>query len=218
MIARIVPNPPKPFDPLWETLEEGAVVLRCHELHFDDGTTNDGTAFNPGFGRPLRWSFFGDPPVPVHYSAESGRAAVAESILHNATPGAFIPPRDWRTKVVTALRVNRTLRLARLHSDGLRRLDVHARDLTDTDSDQYQWTVQWAQAAYEAGAEGLVWMSRQHNSDRAYCLFGGADRCSEDDLAAVAGHQEARVFATPADAEWLYQEMLGVKVQTRPLH
>jgi RES domain len=213
--GRTVPEPPDPFDPLWEVLSAGTRIFRVHEPRFADGAPNDGTVFNPGFGSPLRWSFFGDPPVPVHYSAESPEAAVHESILHDAVPNGHLPRAAWLQKVLTPLRTTRDLRLVQFHSDGLRRMNVHARDLTDTDSDQYPFTAEWARAAHAAGAEGVVWMSRQINSVRAYCLFGG--RAAAEDLDPIRGDPDARVFATPADSEWLYDIALRMRVTTRPI-
>lgn len=193
----------------------GSRLLRVHEPRLPDGTLNDGRLFNPGFGAPMRWSFFGDPVVPVHYSAASAEAAVHESVLHNAVPHAHLARAVWIRKVLTPLRTTRELRLVMLHSDGLRRLHVHARDLTDTDSDQYPFTVEWAIAAHEAGADGLVWISRQLNSVRAYCLFG--DRVAPADLEVIPGDPETRVFATPADSEWLYDVSLRMRVTIRPV-
>lgn len=213
--GRTVPNPPDPFDPLWETLPVGSRIFRVHEPRFPDGTANDGTVFNPGYGSPLRWSFFGDPVVPVHYSASSPEAAVHESILHDAVPRAHVPQASWIRKVLTPLRTTRDLRMVQFHSDGLRRFDVHARDLTDTDSDQYPFTVEWALAAHAAGGEGVVWMSRQLNSVRAYCLFG--DKVAATDLDPLPSDPEARVFATPADSEWLYDIALRIRVTIRPV-
>lgn len=215
MTARLVPDPPVPFDPLWETLAVGSRLCRVHEPAFPDGSANDGTAFNPGYGSRMRWSFFGDPVVPVHYSAESPEAAVHESILQRAVPHAHLPRVEWISKVLTPLLTNRELRFVKLHSDGLRRLGARARDLTDTDSDQYPFTVEWASAAHAAGADGVAWMSRQLNSERAYCLFG--DRVATTDLTALVADPEARVFATPADSEWLLEIAVRMKVTLRPV-
>jgi RES domain len=213
--CRNVPKPPDPFDPLWEPLPAGSRVFRVHEPRFPDGTANDGTVFNPGYGSPLRWSFFGGPIVPVHYSAASPEAAVHESILHVAVPYAHLSRASWFLKVLTPLRTTRDLRLVQLHSAGLRRLGVHARDLTDTESAQYPFTVEWAHAAHAAGADGVVWRSRQLNSLRAYCLFG--DKVAASALDPIPGDPEARVFATPADSEWHYDIALRMRVTIRPV-
>lgn len=57
-------------------------------------------------------------------------------------------------------------------------------------------------------------MSRQPNSVRAYCLFG--DRVAAGDLDPIPRDPEARVFATPADSEWLYDIALRMRVTIRP--
>lgn len=215
MITEQVPEPTEPFDPLWEVLPAGSVAFRVHEPSFPDGTRNDGTVFNPGFGAPMRWSFFGDPSVPVHYSAASPEAAVHESILHGAVPGSHVPRDAWIRKVLTPLRTVRDLRLVSFRSDGLRRLGLHGRDLTDTAPDQYPRTVLWARSAHAAGADGVVWLSRQLNSVPVYCLFG--DQVGSDDLEPLLGDPRARVFATPADAEWLYDVALRMRVTIRPV-
>jgi hypothetical protein len=215
VIGRTVPKPPDPFDPLWESLPAGSRLYRIHEPRSPDGAANDGTIVNPGYGTRLRWSFFGTPIVPVHYSAASPEAAVHESILHDAVPHAHVPRAAWIRKVLTPILTTRDLRLVQFHSEGLRRLGARARDLTDTDSDQYRFKVEWAQAAHRAGADGVVWMSLQLNSFRAYCLFG--DRIEGTDLDPLPGDGEARVFATPADSEWLYDIALRMRVTIRPL-
>lgn len=215
MTGRTVPEPPDPFDPLWEPLPVGRRIFRVHEARLPDGAAHDGSVFNPGYGSLLRWSFFGDPVVPVHYSAASPEAAVHESILHNAVPHSHLPRASWIRKVLTPLRPTRDLGLVRFHSDGLRRFNIHARDLTDTDSDQYPFTVEWALAAHATGADGVVWMSRQLNTVRAYCLFG--DRVAAGDLEPIPGDPDSRVLATPADSEWLYDIALRMRVTIRPV-
>lgn len=58
-------------------------------------------------------------------------------------------------------------------------------------------------------------MSRQHNSVAAYCLFG--DSPATADLDPIPGDLESRVFATPADSEWLYDIALRMRVTIRPV-
>lgn len=209
------PQPPEELDPAWEVLPSGSWLFRVHEPTLPDGAANDGTVFNPGRGSRQRWSFFGEPVVPVHYSALSPEAAVHESILHQAVPGAHLPRPVWVNKVLTALHTQRDLRLVQFHSVGLRRLGLHARNLTDTDADRYPMTVRWAAAAHAAGADGVSWMARHLNSQRAVCLFG--DRVSPGDLVARPDHPDTRVFRTPADGEWLYGVALAMRVTTHPV-
>lgn len=208
------PPPPSPFDPIVETLPTGSVFFRVHEPVLPSGIDNDGTVFNPGVGKATRFAFFGDPVVPIIYAADKPEGAVHESILHDAEPGTFIPGRHWRSKVLTCLTLRRAVRVARFHSDGLRRLGVFASDLTDTDLNQYAETVRWAEAAWQHGLAGVSYMSRHYNTSMAVCLFG--DRLPTGTLSVEQTHPETRAFTVPRDAEWLAQLALDMKVVIRP--
>lgn len=206
--------PPDPFDPVVEIVRRGTVLFRVHEPGFPNGDSNDGTVFNPGFGRGTRFAFFGDPPVPVLYLAASPEAAVHETVLHSAEPGSFIPRAWWETKVLTAVLIERDLRVAAFHSDGLRRFGLYPADLTDTDARAYPRTRRWAEAAWKAGYDGVSYMSRHYNSSAAICLFG--DRVPDGSLLAQPEHDQCRMFALPTDAEWLASVAAAIRVVTRP--
>jgi hypothetical protein len=166
--------------------------------------------FNPGIGGPTRFGFFGEPVVPINYLARTPEAAVAESVLHNVPlHGGMIFPEDYLGRIMGRLLPGRTLRLAQFAGPGLRRLNVHAADLTDTDPDTYAQTVQWAQAVSEdTDLDGIVWMSRHWNTSEAVVLFG--DRISATELVADTGF--ARAFSNVPDIEWLAAlcETIGV--------
>lgn len=208
------PPPPDPFTPLFETVPAGTMLYRVHEPNFPGGSENDGTIANPGFGKPTRFAFFGDPPVPVLYTADKPAGAVHETILHDIEPGEFVPAAHWQSKVLTPVEVTCDLQLACLHSDGLRRFGLYAKDLTDTDRSHYPETVDWAEAAWAAGAQGVGYMCRHFNSSLAICLFG--DRIGEHTLAARPTDPQARAFALPVDAEWLASLAWAVRVVLRP--
>lgn len=206
--------PPDPFDPIVETVPAGTTLYRVHESRFPSGRTNDGTVFNPGFGRPTRFAFFGTPPVPVLYAAATPAGAVHESILHSAEPGSFIPTVHWRSKVLSVLSTTADLRLAAFHSDGLRRFGLYPADLTDTDLRAYPQTVAWAEAAWRIGLDGVCYMSRHHNTSKAVCLFG--DRPGTPPLTVEPDHPDGRFFALPQDAEWLAGLAWSIRVTLRP--
>lgn len=197
-----VPRPPRPLPaPLTETVRAGTVLFRTHSATLG-GKTDPGNVFNPGFGARTRWAFFGDPVVPVLYAAQTEQASVFESIFHDTSPGSVVPAMAWQTKALTALRVERDLEVAALHSAGLRRHGLHGRDLTDTPAESYPDTVAWAEAVHdETTLDGLVWMSRQFNTDQAFVFFG--DRVTSNDLSPVDSHEPRRDFMLPDDAEWL---------------
>lgn len=104
--------------------------------------------------------------------------------------------------VLSALRLHRDVTMASLHSAGLRRFDLHARDLTDTPAESYASMVAWGEAIHDdTDTCGIVRMSRQFNTDQA-CLFFG-DRVNGDDLQPVEDHAGRRDFSLPDDADWL---------------
>lgn len=197
-----VPQPERPLDRKTEVLPAGSAVFRVHASSVL-GRLNPGNMFNPGVGASTRFAFFGDPTVPVLYAGQSPQGAAYESIFHDSVPGSVVPAVGWRSKSLTALRTNRDLTLGMLHSYGLRQQNLHGRDLTDTPASTYSDTVTWARAAHEdmPAAHGLVWMSRQFNTDKAYMFFG--DRVIEQDLVPLPDHERAIDFATPAGEEWL---------------
>lgn len=185
--------PPDPFTAQGDLVRAGDMFYRVHSSALTV------TRFNPGFGAPTRFAFFGSPAVPVLYAAESENAAIAESLLHNVpkTGGVLLYP-TYADQVMGRLVVTRPLRLAKLRGLGLRALGVKATDVTDTDASEYPVTVKWAEAAYDAGFDGMSWTSRMCNDSRAVVLFG--DRCAG---AVTQDTGYARMFRNPADLDWL---------------
>ena len=191
----VTPVPPKPFNPRTTTLDVGTQLYRV----FTAAVGRSATTSNPGFGAPTRFAFFGAPVIPVLYAAATEEAAVAETLLHDIPVGGGILPYDKYARTVMArLQVVRPVRVGILHGLGLRQLKVTAAELTASGADTYLDTVDWAQAAYDAELDGLVWMSRLCNDAKAYVFFG--DRC---DGAFLQDSTFGRLFATGADQLWL---------------
>jgi hypothetical protein len=189
----VVKGPPNPFDPVTDILPTGDLLYRVVTA------TRTATEFNPGWGTPTRFGFFGDPVVPVMYAADTEGAAVAETLLHNVPiSGGVLPYDRYSRKALVRLAVTRDLRLVVLHGLGLRRLQVVAEDVTSSPASSYPTTVRWAEAAHRIGADGLVWMSRMCNDAKAYVFFD--DRCGD---AFTQDPSHARIFASPADQMWL---------------
>ncbi|MDJ0355704.1 RES family NAD+ phosphorylase [Paenarthrobacter sp. PH39-S1] len=167
------------------------------------------TNFNRGWGGPTRFAFFGRPKVPVLYAAQSEEAAICETILHNVPPGpGRITFDDVSSRVCAALAPTRDLKLAALMGDGLRVLGTEARYVTATQASQYPRTVRWAEAAHDAGFEGMVWMSNRRNTERAYILF--RDRVLTSDLVASTSH--ARIYGEPQGFSWLVDYCASLNV------
>lgn len=173
------PDPPVPFAPTAEILETGTVVHRCHQMTFRPGEANPGPR---GAGR---FHFFGSPSVPALYFAKTPETALCEKILRY-TPDGDAPtrliPSEYRNDAVSTLTVGRDLNIAMFHSQGLRALNIQASQLTDTGQDNYPQTRKWAEAAYDAGFDGISWMSHQLNGYGSWMVFG--DRVTESDFTA----------------------------------
>lgn len=180
----VPPSPPSHPDPLTETWEKGREIHRVFDHRYP------GDSFDPGDATVVagRFHFFEDPAgrrVPVLYGAAGDEAAIAETVFHDVPvrgPHRVVLEQRIESLSLCRLRPVRDLTLVALHGSGLRRLQVRATELTDTEASQYSRTVPWAKALHHAEptADGLAWMSRQHDSQKAVMLFG--DRVSSDEL------------------------------------
>lgn len=202
MVRRV---PGKPFTPEEYVLESGAQLYRV----FNNGRMGGVTEFNPGFGAASRFAFFGVPKIPVLYAADTEEAAICESILHDVPPGpARVLYDSIADKICASLAPSRDLRLVSLMGDGLRKLQTESHLVTATPASQYRHTVRWAEAAHQAGFDGLVWMSNRRNTDRTYVFFG--DKVGNGDFMALPG--QGRIFAAGKDFDWLADYLAGLNI------
>lgn len=86
---------------------------------------------------------------------------------------------------ISVLSPRRDLSLLQLHGFGLLRLGVARGELIASEAGQYARTVLWAKAlhACRPDADGLVWVSRQHDRALSLMLFG--DRVTAADLRVI---------------------------------
>jgi hypothetical protein len=195
------------LDPPIETLVAGATLFRLHSA------THAAQAFNPGRSpaTPIaRFSFFGDPPVPALYASDAIDGAINETLLRDVPLGGGTILLDQvENRVLSPIRTTRDLRLLQLHGHGFRQLNIRAEDITRTSSRLYHQTVPWAESAYMAGLDGVVWMSRHHDSSRAYVFFGRPGTTGP-----VEAHPDrsiVRAFGRDEHLDWLTQQL-------EPLH
>lgn len=201
-----VPEPPEPFDPEVEVLGAGTLLFRV------GSTSRSIAAFNPGPGPPSRFAFFGAPRVPVLYAAQTERAAVAETLLHDiALTGGSLTWDVYSRVVMGRLRLNRPISLASLQGLGLRRLGVEASEVTDTPASTYGHTVAWAAAAHAQGLDGVAWTSRLCNDSEAVVLFG--DRCED---AVEQDVTFGRHFTSGTGLDWLIDTCAPLRVDVLP--
>ena len=190
------------------TLETGTLLYRL----FTNNPGRHAGTFNPGLGAPTRFAFFGNPVVPVLYAGESEIAVISETLLHDIpADGGALFPGDYTNKVMGRLIARRPLRLASFMGTGFRTLGTAAEDITRTPASRYAETVRWAEAAHDAGFEGIAWMSWQCDTEKAYVFFG--DRANQDDFEVDPTY--GRAFALPDDADWLTRLCTPLRIEVR---
>jgi hypothetical protein len=189
-----VPDPPdfRTTSPLIGEWPRGLDIARVYDPRYPLD------AFHPGERDEVRGRFHffigrSGRRVPVLYGAQGHDAALAETVFHDVPIHArtrFVPARRFEHLALGVLRPTRPLRLVELFGHGLDRLRLRPENLTATEADAYPRTVDWARALHHAldDADGLVWMSRGFNAERALVLFG--DRVAAVDLEPVPETRE----------------------------
>jgi len=123
--------------------------------------------------------------VPAIYGASDFDGALSETLFHDVPVEGGLRALQHsvlRPLLASVVTVRRPLKLAQLHGFGLGRLGLRRAELIESDADSYPATVLWAAALHAAPErfDGLVWISRQHDTSRALVLFG--DRVDRRDL------------------------------------
>jgi len=146
-----------------------------HRIHPD---AYGAAQFNPSLGNarfsPIRstagtW-------VPTLYGATSFDGAAMETVYHDIphVPGLkTFSKMKFDNKSYSVLDPQVDLKLLDLTGLGLRRTGVQPKDLIDTEKDTYPQTRQWAEVCHAQcpTSQGMVWVSRQHNTTLAIVLF-----------------------------------------------
>lgn len=185
MLLRVLP-PPDPFDLgcNFETWDAGKPIVRVHHAAFG------ATEFNPGKGEgrfhPI---FHRGAAVPTIYGSDTFEGALSETVFRKVP--ARGPAKAIRQSVLMpilscTLVPRRPLRLVQLRGFGLRKLGLTRAQLIESDADHYPATRAWASAIHAAvaDADGLIWMSRQHDTSAALVLF--ATRVERSVLTVIA--------------------------------
>ena len=158
--------------PLVEPWPAGQPIIRCHEVAFG------ATEFNPNAAaRRFRPVLEGGHVVPTLYGATSVPGALSETVFHDVPVrgrARRVQRRRLASVVRSAVVPTRDLRLAQLHGTGLPRLGVRHAELIESSARQYPRTAAWGQVLYDLPdkLDGLIWVSRQHNTSRAVMLWG----------------------------------------------
>lgn len=171
-----LPDPPSRFatEPQSYVWDVGRPIVRCH------WTINGPREFLAGERGRARFSAFrparAHADVPVLYGATDRDGALSETVLRNVpvTGAKSIARSAFNERSLSFIAPTRELRLADLHSIGLRRIGLLRQQLIETDERFYPTTALWARALHAAPQhfDGLVWVSRQNDASEATMLFG----------------------------------------------
>lgn len=198
--AAASPPPSGKLDFNFVTLDAGTLLHRIHDSRFA------ATAFNPGFGNsrfaPVKVA---DALVPTAYAATSLECAAFETIFHDLDAGAalkIVPLSRLGTLHYSTFELRRPLRLASLYSADLMRFGVERQHVIDTPPSTYSITRLWSPAAYQSSltAQGMIWVSRKYDQERALMLFG--DRVTPDAIMPAAS---ARIVDDARTLETLFE-------------
>lgn len=182
-----LPPPPEPFDlqcnvEVWDAEKP---IIRVHHSAYG------ATEFNPGRGagrfHPLDIRGIA---VPTIYGSNTFAGALSETLFQRlplTSSTKWIPREELMPLVMSSLTPKRSLRLIQLRGFGLRKLGITRVQMIESEADQFAMTRAWAAALYESipDADGLIWMSRQHDSSEAIVLFGTRVRRADIEVAAA---------------------------------
>jgi hypothetical protein len=186
------PNTPTPPANLADLVKvvvwpKGKIIHRIHVRAYGSTQFNPGPKGNARFS-PIKDS--ADESIPTIYGGSDFDCAAMETIFHDVpfVPGMKTLAKDKLVdQVYSQIAPKRDLQLIDLSSTALRKLGIQRSQLIDTEKDQYPKTRNWAGAIHTASpkADGLRWVSRQHDQTYALVLFG--DRIHLDDLVIADG-------------------------------
>jgi len=176
--ATVSPPPPADLtalDPLLATWPAGREFHRCFDVDWGARQFYAGTPSRRGRFHPFTPAGASE-AIPVLYGASDVDGALSETVFHDVPVRGtkHVPYALLLHRLVVALVPQRDLALVDLTSPGLSRLQLAHRELIDSDPRSYPATAAWARALHDhpTQPDGLLWVSRQHNTSTAVVLFG----------------------------------------------
>jgi len=173
--SSVVPRPPANLASLGKLMSWKAHVL-IHRIHPD---VYGATQFNPSASGNARFSPIQSAPgvpIPTLYGSMAFEGAAMETVFHDVPLTTGLKTYQ-KSKLdghsYSILDPQTDLTLLDLRGLGLRKLGLQQKDLIETEKDTYPQTRSWAEACHAAfpAAQGMVWVSRQHNTTQAVVLF-----------------------------------------------
>jgi hypothetical protein len=168
------------LDPLLETWPAGQPLHVVHDSAYAPESFNPGVDATGQWRPPTRFAPIRDRAgqvVPYLYAGSTLECAIFETVFHNVPIDAtdkFVDLDDHAQRAHAELCPQRDLTLVDLSTDGLHRLRVPKAELIASAPIDYLTTSRWAEALHHQcdQIDGLIWMSRQRDRDRAVLLFG----------------------------------------------
>lgn len=172
--------PAPPLDPWFDRWPAGRVIHVIHDTAFAPESFHPGVDAAGRLRKPTRFAPIRDAVdkvVPYLYGGSTLDCAIFETVFHEVPVDAadkFVDLDDFAQRGHGELVPRRELKLVDLTSEGLHRLKVPKHEPITSPSRYYALTARWAEALHRqcAGADGLLWMSRQRDRDHALLLFG----------------------------------------------
>lgn len=169
------PADPAGLDPLLHTWPAGEPFHRCYDVNWGARQFHAGDPAHRGRFHPFT-AHGSALPVEVLYGADDVQGALSETVFHDVpVRGAKrVPQAKLVHRLVVELVTRRDLVLVDITSAGLSRLGLSRLELIESDSRSYADTAAWARTlhAHPRRVDGLMWVSRQHDTSRALVLFG----------------------------------------------
>jgi hypothetical protein len=172
--------PVPPLDPLFERWPAGEAIHVIHDTRYAPESFNPGVDDQGALRNPTRFAPIRDrrgKVVPYLYGGSTREGAIFETVFHNVPVDAedkFVDLDDCAQRGHGQLVPARDLRLVNLTTDGLHRLKVPKEELITSAPRDDLHTARWAEALHHQfkDIDGLMWMSRRRDRDRALMLFG----------------------------------------------
>lgn len=163
------PLPPRDFErrPLAiRQIPAGTLLYRIHR------TPMGVLHFGPRIHREARGRWDApDDSYGVCYLAEQAHTAFSETLLRELDREEVSENGDLATRSLAQLEVNRTLRLARMHGPGLRRMKATAAVVQGAGAYEITWAWSLAVHAHPGRADGIRYRARHDDDDLSVALF-----------------------------------------------
>lgn len=156
------------------------VIPKGESMHRVHHEKYSGDSFNPSPDADARFSTIRDSNgdvIPVIYVAGSLEGALMESVFHDVPyvqGPKTIDSSKLENQTHSFLTTNQEIRVAELTTKALKKLGVAPEVIVTSEASNYRESRAFAEnmLSLNPDIQGLRWVSRQHNTEFVYVLFG----------------------------------------------